>query len=174
MHYQDLTPCDYFDCPPEVDDPGSHWQDKLTAIGWLESGYPFLEGDVDAGFLNRLMEMLISPWNAIGFFGYHTCDFCSPIQLKAPTLVTYGGRTITAGVNNIFIPGQKTIYVAPSLIAHYILNHHYLPPLEFQTAVVECPPMESREYLDGPPAHLVVSGDLILRDKKPWPWWKLW
>ncbi len=39
------------------------------------------------------------------------------------------------------------LYVAPSLILHYIDAHGYAPPDQFQRAVMECPPMKSMPYL---------------------------
>ena len=38
-------------------------------------------------------------------------------------------------------------YASPSTILHYVDSHGYAPPLEFQRAVIECPPMRSMEYL---------------------------
>ena len=43
---------------------------------------------------------------------------------------------ITIGVDNLFIPGKDQVYVAPSMITHYIDSHDYQPPLEFQEAVM--------------------------------------
>jgi len=51
------------------------------------------------------------------------------------------------GFSNVFVPGEGRLYVAPSLILHYIAEHGYAPPQEFQAAVLACPPMGSAEYL---------------------------
>jgi hypothetical protein len=51
------------------------------------------------------------------------------------------------GQNNLFIPGDGLLYVAPSTIIHYIDSHDYLPPIEFIDAVLRCPRMRSMEYL---------------------------
>lgn len=51
------------------------------------------------------------------------------------------------GVFNLFIPGDGVLYVAPSLILHYMDAHGYGPPKEFQASVMSCPPMRSMDYL---------------------------
>jgi hypothetical protein len=38
------------------------------------------------------------------------------------------------------------VYVAPSLVVHYIDAHQYAPPDAFQHAVTSCPPMRSMDY----------------------------
>lgn len=47
----------------------------------------------------------------------------------------------------MFIPGDGILYVAPSLILHYLDAHGYQAPVEFQSAVMNCPPMRSMNYL---------------------------
>jgi hypothetical protein len=37
----------------------------------------------------------------------------------------------------IYVPGRNGIYVAPSLIYHYVVDHHYQPPAEFMEAVLQ-------------------------------------
>jgi hypothetical protein len=64
--------------------------------------------------------------------GPHFCDFCR--------ISTVGG------VANLFIPGEGVLYVAPELIVHYVDAHEYAPPIEFQRAVLACPPMRSAAY----------------------------
>ena len=59
------------------------------------------------------------------------------------------------GANNLFVPGEGVIYVAPSMIAHYIDAHAYEPPRVFWEAVMKCPEMWSDGYgqalmLNGP------------------------
>jgi hypothetical protein len=58
------------------------------------------------------------------------------------------GIRVGTGINNIFVPGDRVVYAAPSLILHYIVEHEYLPPLAFQRAVESCPAMGSRAYYD--------------------------
>ena len=51
------------------------------------------------------------------------------------------------GFKNVFVPADAKIYVAPELILHYIDQHGYAPPSEFQQAVLDCPTMRSIDYL---------------------------
>jgi hypothetical protein len=50
------------------------------------------------------------------------------------------------GVSNLFVPADGRVFVAPSLIV-YVDAHGYAPPVEFQRAVLKCPPMKSTAYL---------------------------
>jgi hypothetical protein len=70
------------------------------------------------------------------------CAFTGgPVELR------YADRTIAMGSTNLFVVDAERAYVCPSLIAHYIDGHGYVPPEEFQEAVLRCPPMKSMEYL---------------------------
>jgi hypothetical protein len=65
------------------------------------------------------------------------------------------GLVISFGASNVFVPGEGVIYVAPSMIAHYIDAHNYEPPAVFWEAVMKCPEMGSDAYgqaliLNGP------------------------
>lgn len=65
------------------------------------------------------------------------------------------GLVIDFGAKNLFVPGGGLIYVAPSMIAHYIDAHAYEPPAVFWEAVTKCPEMWSDAYgealiLNGP------------------------
>ena len=50
------------------------------------------------------------------------------------------------GCTNLYVPTNQVVYVAPSMIVHYIDAHSYLPPTEFCDAVMLCPAMRSMEY----------------------------
>jgi hypothetical protein len=56
------------------------------------------------------------------------------------------GRKVDVGATNLYIPGADTIYIAPSMIFHYICAHRYRPSNAFCDAVLNCPPMLSRAY----------------------------
>ena len=65
------------------------------------------------------------------------------------------GLAIHFGARNLFVPGEGLIYVAPSMVAHYIDAHAYEPPAVFWEAVMKCPEMRSEAYrkvliLNGP------------------------
>ena len=58
----------------------------------------------------------------------------------------FGGIKMGLGATNIWVPAGDRIFVAPSLILHYIDAHGYRPPDAFIDAVRQCPPQRSPEY----------------------------
>jgi hypothetical protein len=106
----------------------------LRAVGWLEGGKPYPRGTVEPPIFNALTELLKQPWEPCFFMGFHECDLCS-------------GKG-EYGKNNLFIPGDGFLFVCPELILHYINKHEYLPPVNFCDAVLVCPPMNSKAYLE--------------------------
>ena len=122
--YEDLTPCGYF---------GEEAAGVLRSVGWLEAGRPFLCGPTPKDIFDKLCDLAREPWAPVAFAGPHFCDLCQ-----------YGGWSGTA---NVFIPGNRFLYVCPAMVTHYMDAHHYRPPDEFAMAVRQCPAMRSREYL---------------------------
>jgi hypothetical protein len=107
----------------------------IRAIGWLSSAHDFPKGEVPPQFLEKLREHLKDPWQTVAFWGYHKCDLCPPHVNAA------------CGKDNLWIPGNGVVYVAPAMVLHYIEAHQYKPPDEFIAAVLECPEQKSPEYL---------------------------
>jgi hypothetical protein len=132
-YFPDLSPCSYFG-PAEAD--------KLVAVGWLDKDHSYIIGTVSENFTEKLIGFLIEPWAPGYLMGYEECAFCT---LSSHTLA-YHEMRIDIGALNLFVPGDGFLYVMPSLAAHYILSHNYLPPMQFQQAVLRCPPMHSQEY----------------------------
>ncbi len=135
-YYADLSPCEYF--PFDA-------QGKLLAVGWLDRECPYPQGEVDDSFVAMLVELLVDPWQPAVAMGRHKCQFCR--FSGGPAAFQLDATTVTIGVANLFVPASGFIYVAPSLILHYIDAHGYAPPEQFQQAVMRCPPMKSMEYL---------------------------
>ena len=127
--FADLSECNYF---------GPGCAKHLRAVGWLEQGRPFPTGSVDGAVLAKLSTLINSqPWQPVRFRGWHTCDLCPIANTRFGDGKSY---------RNLFLPGQGTIYVCPEGILHYIHEHGYAPPPQFNRAVVECPPMGSEAY----------------------------
>jgi len=137
--YADLTTCSYFPFECEV----------LLAVGWLSADTQYDTGDSDPAFFAKLLELAHSPWEPGVCMGRHECELCQfqPAMGKA----------------NIFVPYQRSIYVAPELIVHYIAAHQYKPPQIFVDAVMACPETNSmaykRELLDNGGRPLVSKGN---------------
>lgn len=134
-HFEDLTSNTYFE----------RWEDVLVSIGWLDAEHEFRHGRVSADFFHALVLLLVEPWQPAVFPGRGKCARCR--FSGGPGVVSFGGTKITVGSNNLFVPGvDRKVFVAPSLIAHYIDAHEYSPPEDFQTAVLACPEMGSLAY----------------------------
>lgn len=149
-YFADLSPCTEFPIA---------YSDKLLAVGWLDKEQAYAKGFVPQTVVTRLVELLVNPWQPVASLGWHNCPLCrftsGPRQfnLTTDTLDT-GYITIQMGTNNLFVPAQDCIFVAPSLILHYMDAHEYAPPQSFQQAVMACPDMRSMAYLKAIRQHL--------------------
>lgn len=122
----------------------------LLAVGWLEPDAPHEKGKTDAAFFARLIDFLEEPWQPFAAAGRHPCGFCR--LTGGPTSVSVEpergpGLSVDVGIANLFVPGRDVLYMAPSLIVHFIDAHEYKPPYEFVEAVMACPEMRSAAYL---------------------------
>ena len=131
----DLTPCTDF----------GEGTGHLLAVGWVDRRHPVTRGTVEPAFVARLVELLMDPWQPPQTLGWHDCTFCR--LTRGPGVFEYGGTRIFIGTSNVFVPGQGCLYIAPSLILHFMDSHGYVPPEEFIEAVLDCPPMRSPEYM---------------------------
>jgi hypothetical protein len=132
-YFQDLSACTYF---------GKELADKLIAVGWLDKEHSYTTATVNEDFVDKLIGLLTEPWAPGYIMGYEECPFCALSSNK----LTYKTMSIDVGALNLYVPGEGFLYVAPSLIAHYVLSHNYAPPQLFREAVLRCPPMRSQEY----------------------------
>ena len=113
----------------------------VRAIGWLDDKHDFPTGSVPTEFVSKLRRITESDtflflyYNELDFFlsqfyGFHTCELCHNFN----------------GGNNIVVPADKELYVAPSMILHYVEEHRYLPPKQFVNAVLESPIPGTKDY----------------------------
>jgi hypothetical protein len=133
--FEDLSSCSYF----------GKWEESLVAVGWLESEDKLTKGPVGEGFFAALVRLCVEPWQPLAVAGRQPCSFCR--FTKGPGQLSYRGMTVVLGAANVFVPGAERVFVAPTMIVHYIDAHEYAPPLEFQDAVMRCPEMKSIAYL---------------------------
>lgn len=118
----------------------------LVAVGWLSAGQPYPRGRAASTFLERFFAACLDPWTPGGVCaGAHRCELC--VISGGPRFVGKGTQRAEVGSSVIFVPAGRVVYVAPSLCLHYLDAHEYLPPDDFCSAVVECPPMRSIAYL---------------------------
>jgi len=132
-YYPDLSQCSYF---------GSEEADKLVAVGWLDQAHPYRRGAANERFIDKLSDLLVEPWAPMYLLGYADCPFCQLPSYR----IAFNGKSIDVGSLNLFVPGSGFLFVAPSMILHYVISHNYLPPREFCDAILNCPPMKSPEY----------------------------
>lgn len=134
-HYKDLDSCSYFD-----------WVDaRLIAVGWLDNSHDVPSGQATQAFFEALANLLVNPWQPVAIAGRHACSFCR--FTGGPSELSVGNSKIRVGSTNLFVPTPTCVFVAPSLVLHYIDAHDYAPPEEFKEAVELCPPMHSMPYL---------------------------
>jgi len=135
--FEDLSPCTYFNR-----DVG----ETVLAVGWLERDHSYNKGPIreKKKVVDTLVRLLVDPWQPMYFLGYHACSLCR--RLHTPLTLRHKGTQITMGATNVLVPCNRCIYGAPSLIAHYILDHGYAPPEPFCQALLACPPMGSTDY----------------------------
>ena len=106
--------------------------------------------------MERLFGLFRNPWEPGVFIGSAECDFCSFSGGPKSFQLSGQNDSVHIGVSNLFVPGDGCLFVAPSLIVHYVDAHGYCPPRVFQEAVMTCPEMRSVDYLkavlaNGPP-----------------------
>jgi hypothetical protein len=161
-YYPDLTRCSYFD--DEIRQTGrSLAAVPLIAVGWLDDRLPNRPGT--PGALAPVADTLVRLWLADvdlwrSTLGFHGCQLCGrPPGRAAPTEVEYSGHRLQVGNGYVSIPAPRGLYVAPSMIIHYMLRHGYEPPEAFRAALETCPDPHSPAY------------GRALRRNGPW-WWR--
>lgn len=131
--------------------PGLEGFTSLRAVGWLERGHEYSQGDVADEFVRALLTLSVNPWQPFATAGVHRCSFCR--FSGGPGEVRVDSTVVPVGNRLLVIPGVDSVYVAPSMIVHYVDAHDYSPPRVFQEAVVRCPEMRSMAYLRAVRAH---------------------
>lgn len=115
----------------------------VRAIGWLDDKHDFPTGKVPAEFVRKLRKITEKHSETVAalydnefdfllhqFFGFHTCELCHNFN--------HG--------DNIVVPGNEVLYVAPAMILHYVEEHEYLPPKQFVDAVLDAPNPRTKDY----------------------------
>jgi hypothetical protein len=159
MYFPDLTPYTYL---TEAAQPVLENALPVVNIGWLDDRHIYSQGDAPPDFIARLWAFCASPVNNTR--GFHECPFCD-VEPSKYLMVQQGNEEIGMGSGEIWIFGSNALtYAAPSLIYHYIVNHHYMPPEEFIQATLDAPLPGTSEY--GECAGRYMWGKVMLRNKK--------
>ena len=88
-------------------------------------------GPVSPEFYAKLRELVKDPWQPFFSLGYHACELG---QFDGPS-----------DSENLVVPYQSKIFIAPVAIVHYIAAHWCQPPECFREAVMACPSVRSME-----------------------------
>ncbi|MBV8760662.1 MAG: hypothetical protein JO257_25440 [Deltaproteobacteria bacterium] len=112
-----------------VDDAGD------LNVGWLERNRDFERGDAPGGLVDALLLCATRP--ARSKRGYHGCDLCPSLGSFVVTSMALDGRQVRLGNGEVRVRGAEgQWYAAPTLVAHYVAQHRYLPPAPFVAAVL--------------------------------------
>jgi hypothetical protein len=102
----------------------------LVNVGWLDAKHPFAQTIPDPDFLAMLLAKCAQPTNKTR--GWHRCELC---DATAPFVVKHNSRTLMLGGAEIRVEGRGLRFAAPDLIYHYVRDHHYRPPDDFNVAL---------------------------------------
>jgi hypothetical protein len=165
-YFKDLTRYGYSQRPFHVRRGG-----ELYNVGWLERCAPYPTGAVAPELVDKLLALCKFPVNQ--FLGSHGCDFCREDRVR----IADSEGEFYLGNGEIRVPAADgtLTYVAPSLIYHYVVAHHYRPPDVFLDALgafllPNAAAVWILEKIDGfqnDPAILTHLLDRILQRDKP-------
>jgi hypothetical protein len=139
MHIPDLDFCRYHTGPFDA----VNWPVPLLAIGWLEHPHHFNIGPTLPSLVSKLQILVQQTRDTFAHYNFRGgmfCSICKSEGLNSPGPIW--------SQENIFVPGDGIVYVAPGGIVHYVEAHSYLPPREFIDAVLRCPDCSSSEFRD--------------------------
>ncbi|MFD8480393.1 hypothetical protein [Kitasatospora sp. NPDC059673] len=157
--FRDLSPYTYFE--QETVAEGLDFATfaptyRRVNVGWLSRLRRYPRGAAPEGFAARLLDIV--QWQRVnGTRGFHVCGLCPPWRRgrEGPVRVEHRGREVALGSGEIRVPGRGgEVFAAPSLVAHYVGRHGYLPPASFVEAVMGCP----EGWMSGPDAAGVPPG----------------
>jgi len=104
-------------------------------VGWLAASHPFPIAEPEPEFVRALLRCCRRPVSL--YRGFHVCDLCDVQIFKMP-VVSYEGRRVHVGNGEVCVLGPDgSWYTAPTLVAHYVLKHHYSPPEQFISGVLK-------------------------------------
>jgi len=105
---------------------------ELFAVGWIEEP-GFTTGTVPDEFIETLIAAYPTKIVSDGTRGWHTCTLC---EVEMPKVEWKGKQVDVKGYGHYLVRYENSVYMAPALLPHYILDHHYLPPQAFIDAVI--------------------------------------
>jgi len=141
-HFPDLSPYRYLSAPGSLG--GVPEPDGSLNVGWLSSAHAFPTGDVPDEAVPKILRLVLHHRVNV-MRGHHDCELCFE-QFGRPGMAVcmdVDGHEVWLGNAEIRVTDRTgVIYASPSLVAHYISAHRYLPPPDFIEAVLDAPVTE--------------------------------
>jgi hypothetical protein len=94
----------------------------VLSVGWLDGEHEYTKGEIDPEHWTKIKTILETSEPVNLTRGEHVCELC--------------GQASGSGEYHAYNPRTGRIYIAPSLILHYIQTHQYVPPAEFVEGVL--------------------------------------
>ena len=114
---------------------GARRRRTWRTFGWLEPGHGFVTGTCPGKLLLLREDAGKHPVNKTR--GYQPCVFCprSGTEFEPTPYTTADGTQLLLGDASIEVrDAAGQVWIAPTLVLHYIAVHHYLPPGELADA----------------------------------------
>jgi len=105
---------------------------SLCAVGWLERP-GFAVGHAPDGCIEALAAAHPTKIVMDGTRGIHSCTLCG---VTLPEVQWRGRAFHLKGHGHYLVQMDKTVYIAPELLLHYMYAHAYRPPEEFVRAAL--------------------------------------
>jgi hypothetical protein len=133
-HFPEGHPPSPYDIPVRILNVGEVYLPaglQLFAVGWIEEA-GFTTGTVPEECIEALIAAYPTKIVADGTRGFHTCTLC---DVELPQEEWKGKTVDLQGYGHYLVRYEKAVYMAPALLLHYIITHHYCPPRVFIDAV---------------------------------------
>jgi hypothetical protein len=126
MYYEDLSPYSFTKMRSRA---------ALLNVGWLEPGEQFQTGNTPDDVTAKIALTTLVLRNPMR--GIHRCAFCNHENIYE----ILDGKRILLGMSEVWFPSptSEIIFVAPSMLLHYVNRHQYLPPADAVQAILALP-----------------------------------
>jgi hypothetical protein len=126
MYFEDLTFYSYYKKEP--------FRNVLN-VGWLDAAHKYAVKEPNTDFIKKLANLVANEDGCNAHVnkirGLHPCNICG----KDVVTETVFGQPILLGASEIWVPFESGWYASPSMVLHYVFEHHYGPPDQFIDAV---------------------------------------
>lgn len=126
MYYEDMSAYSYTKMKSRA---------SLVNVGWLDFNAPFHTECAPSAFVEKVT--LVTPLLRNPTRGIQGCALCDHEHIYE----RIDGQKFLLGMSEVWFPSptSETIYIAPSLLLHYVKRHKYLPPAKVVQDVIALP-----------------------------------